>query len=113
MEQQKKRHTLIKIIVILVFIITGLLLYSRFISTKGLKVKEYKITNSVITDNFHGFKIVHISDIHYGRTIKSKELENLVNEKIATNTPAKTEIMKLEDLNISPKVIDSSSFFAA
>jgi len=80
MEQQKKRHTLIKIIVILVFIITGLLLYSRFISTKGLKVKEYKITNSVITDNFHGFKIVHISDIHYGRTIKSKELENLVNE---------------------------------
>ena len=80
MEQEKKKHTLIKIIIILVIIITGLLLYSRFISTKGLKVKEYKITSSSLADNFHGFKIVHISDIHYGRTVKSKELENLVNE---------------------------------
>lgn len=80
MEQEKNKHTLIKIIIILVIIITGLLLYSRFISTKGLKVKEYKITSSVIADNFHGFKIVHISDIHYGRTVKSKDLETLVNE---------------------------------
>ena len=80
MEEQKKNYTLIKIIIIIVLLITGIILYSRFISTKGLKVKEYKITNSIITDNFHGFKIVHISDIHYGRTVKLKELKNLINE---------------------------------
>ena len=80
MEEQKKNYTLIKIIIIIVLLITGIILYSRFISTKGLKVKEYKITNSIITDNFHGFKIVHISDIHYGRTVKLKELKKLINE---------------------------------
>lgn len=80
MEQANKKHTLIKIIIIIVLIISGILLYSRFISAKGLKVKEYKITNSLITDNFHGFKIVHMSDIHYGRTVENKELEKLVAE---------------------------------
>ena len=80
MEEKKNKHILIKIIIITITILTGLMLYSRFISTKGLKVKEYKITNSIITDNFHGFKVVHISDIHYGRTVKLKELENLTNE---------------------------------
>lgn len=80
MEEQKKNYTLLKIIIIAVLLITGIILYSRFISTKGLKVKEYKITDSLITDNFHGFKVVHISDIHYGRTVKLKELEKLINE---------------------------------
>lgn len=80
MEKQKKKHVLIKFIIVTVLLISGLLLYSRFISTKGLKVKEYKITNSIITDNFHGLKIVHISDIHYGRTTKNKDLEKLITE---------------------------------
>ena len=80
MKPKKKKHTLIKFIIIVVLLISGLLLYSRFISTKGLEVKEHKITNSLITNNFHGFKIVHISDIHYGRTVNHKDLEKLVNE---------------------------------
>lgn len=80
MKKEKNKHTLIKIIIICILSISGLLLYSRFISTKGLKVKEYKITNTIITDNFHGFKIAHISDIHYGRTVNLKELEKMVNE---------------------------------
>lgn len=78
--KKEKKHTLLKSIIIIALLISGLLLYSRFISTKGLVVKEYKITNSIITDNFHGFKIVHISDIHYGRTVENKDLEKLVNE---------------------------------
>lgn len=66
--------------IIFILIIVGCLLYIRYISTSGLFVKEYKITNSKLTDNFHGLKIVHISDIHYGRTIKNKELKNIVNK---------------------------------
>lgn len=80
MEEKKNKYNLIKIIIITIIILTTLILYSRFISTKGLIVNEYKITSSIIADNFHGFKIAHISDIHYGRTVKLKELENLVNE---------------------------------
>lgn len=55
-------------------------LYSHFIGTTGLQVKEYKITNSKIPDSFYGFKIAHISDIHYGRTIHKKELKKLVDK---------------------------------
>lgn len=75
----------IKILVIIIILITLILLYSRFIATKGLKVKEYKIVNAKITDIYHGLKIVHISDIHYGSTIGEKELETLTNEINAIN----------------------------
>lgn len=80
MNKKTKLYTFLKIIIITVIIISSLLLYSRFIATKGLNVKEYKITSSIVSDNFHGFKIVHMSDIHYGRTIKSEELKKIVNE---------------------------------
>lgn len=79
-KQENKKHKLIKFIIIFLIIISLILLYSRFIATKGLDVKEHKITSELVTDNFHGFKIVHISDIHYGRTINKRELENLVDE---------------------------------
>lgn len=79
-EEKKKKHPIIKFLIIFVLITTAILLYSRFIATKGLVTKEYKITSSNIQDNFHGFKIVHISDIHYGRTTDKKDLEKIVNE---------------------------------
>lgn len=79
-EEEKKKHPIIKFLIIFVLIVAAILLYSRFIATKGLVTKEYKITSSNIQDNFHGFKIVHISDIHYGRTTDKKDLEKIVNE---------------------------------
>ena len=68
------------IITIFILIISSFLLYSRYISTTGLKVKEYSIKNKLITSSYHGLKIVHITDIHYGRTVGLKELKNLVNK---------------------------------
>ena len=61
------------------FIIFGIItiLYSRFIATTGLKIKEYKVVNNSITADFHGLKIIHLSDIHYGRTIKKNELKKV------------------------------------
>lgn len=80
MKEEKKKHPIIKFIIIFILIIAAILLYSRFIATKGLATKEYKITSSSIQDNFHGFKIVHISDVHYGRTTDKKDLNNMVKE---------------------------------
>lgn len=80
MNEEKKKHPIIKFITIFILIIAAILLYSRFIATKGLVTKEYKITSSSIQDNFHGFKIVHISDVHYGRTTDKKDLNNMVKE---------------------------------
>ena len=73
------------IIVVIVIIISLGLLYSRFIATKGLKVKEYKIINNKIIDEYHGLKIVHISDIHYGSTVSETELINIVDKINETN----------------------------
>lgn len=68
------------VLIIIVLVIVLCLLYSRFVATKGLKVKEYKVINSKITDSYHGLKIVHLTDIHYGSTIFEKELNNIVDK---------------------------------
>ncbi len=77
-----QKHNIKKIIILVVMgiilLISGFLLYSRYIGTSGLKVKEYKITNPNIPKSMHGLKIVHISDIHYGRITFEKELKYLV-----------------------------------
>ncbi len=67
-------------LIIIILLISSILLYSRFIATKGLKIKEYKVVNTKITDSYHGLKIVHLSDIHYGSTISEKELNNIVDK---------------------------------
>ncbi len=74
----KKKIILFIIILIVVFIL--IYLYSKYIGTKGLSVKEYKITNSSIPNHFHGLKLVHLSDIHYNRIIKEKEFKKIINK---------------------------------
>ena len=66
--------------VIIVLLITGVILYSHFVGTKGLIVKESKIVNKKLPESFNGFKVVHFSDLHYGSTINEKELKKIVKE---------------------------------
>lgn len=70
-----KKYVIISIITIIL-----MLLYSRFIATSGLKVNEYKIINNNIIEEYHGLKIVQISDIHYGSTVNEKKLKKIVDE---------------------------------
>lgn len=80
MESKEKKpfHKIVRFLILFIFIVCVGLLYGRYIATTGLIVKEYKITNSKLTDSFHGLKIVHISDLHYGRTVKNSELKKVV-----------------------------------
>lgn len=71
-------NVFIKIITILLLIIIALVLYSHFLGTKGLNIREYAVKNKKISPNFEGFKIVHFSDLHYGSTVKEKEMTKLV-----------------------------------
>ena len=76
---------------IILLSIFGILLYSRYVATSGLITKEYVITTD-ITDSYDGFKIVHFSDLHYGRIITDQELKiiseeiNLINPDIVAFT---------------------------
>lgn len=72
----KKKIIIISLIIIL--IIGSFLLYCRFIGTKDFIVKEYLVKNEKIPNSFYGTKIVHISDIHYGRTVNEKKLKEIV-----------------------------------
>lgn len=64
---------------IILLVISLIIIYARYRATSGIKVNEYKITNSLITENFHGTKVVHFSDIHYGNTVDIKYLKEIVN----------------------------------
>lgn len=78
--KKSKSKKIIKILFFIIFILIIILLYSRFIGTKGLKVKEYKIVNENFTDNFYGLKIVHITDLHYGNTTNKSDLKKIVDK---------------------------------
>lgn len=75
---KRKIRLWIKIVIVLILLITGTLLYSRFIATTGLITKEYLIVNEKLPNSFYGLKVAHISDIHYGQTTKNKEIKYLV-----------------------------------
>ena len=74
-----KHFKIIKFIFSILLLIISVISYAHFIEPKLITFKEYKIKNSNITDNFNGFKIVQISDIHYGRMFDKKMMKKLVN----------------------------------
>lgn len=67
--------------VLFVLIIILIYLYAYFLGTSGLKIKEYKIQKKFFISEYNGFKIAHISDIHYGNHISKEKIENLI-EKV-------------------------------
>lgn len=77
---KRKVRLWLKLFILLIFFVVGTLLYSRFISTSGLKTKEYLIINKQLPNSFYGLKIAHLSDIHYGQTTNRKEIKRIVKQ---------------------------------
>ena len=76
----KKGGIFRKIFFISLLIIILIIIYSRYIGTSGLIVKEYNIKNKDIKESFNGFKIAHFSDVHYGRTTNLDSIKTLIKE---------------------------------
>lgn len=83
--ESNKENTkkIVKIIIklLLFFGIIGTLffLYTTYVSTAKVMVREYRIINQKIPTSFNGFKIVQLSDLHYGSTMLDEELKKLIN----------------------------------
>lgn len=77
-KEKKKHFNLLKLIIFVILIIASVIAYGFFIEPKLINVNEEKITITNLTDNFDGFKIVQISDLHYGKTFNQKSLQKLV-----------------------------------
>ncbi|MCI9585767.1 MAG: hypothetical protein HFH45_03950 [Bacilli bacterium] len=77
-KKKENKHYLLKISIFLILFCAFIYAYGTYIEPKQLTVKEYKIENKNLTENFDGFKIIHISDIHYGQLYGKKDLQKLV-----------------------------------
>lgn len=77
-KDQEKHFSFLKLFIFIILIIGLVIAYGFFIELKLITVKEYKIALNSWPDNFNGFKIVHISDLHYGRVFDEKSLEKLI-----------------------------------
>lgn len=76
-EEIKKGSKVKMILIIIISAIILLFLYMRFVGTYGFIVKEYGIYSEKLPAEFNGLKIIHLSDIHYGKMGK-KKLEDVV-----------------------------------
>ena len=71
---------LIKTFIVLLLIMVGTILYSRYIATSGLVTNEIVINDNNIPTSYDGLKIVHFSDLHYTRIITKKSVTKIINE---------------------------------
>ena len=85
--QEEKREKRKKLIIlgfkIIVFIVTGFLLfytYTTYVSNTMMIVKEDRIVDKDIPNQFNGIKIIQFSDLHYGTTFFEKQLKKMVKE---------------------------------
>lgn len=80
-EKRNRRNKKIHKLLLIIFIIFSLILiYARFIEPNLITTNEIKITSPNIDDTFHGLKILHFSDLHYGMTVDSNYMERLIKE---------------------------------
>lgn len=70
--------TSLKIIIVIILLSVTFYLYTSYVSSKTIIVKEERIINEKIPSNFDGLKIIQISDIHYGSTIFIDDIKKLI-----------------------------------
>lgn len=89
-ELKEKRKKLVKKtikIILIVFIISTLfIVYTKIISTSGLKVKEERLELKNIPESFNGFKVIQFSDLQYGSTIFEDDMNKII-KKINDRNP--------------------------
>ena len=79
-ETKKTKENKSHIFIYILLIIGLIIIYSRYIATTGIQIKEYSVINNKIPESFKGFKVVHFSDLKYGSTTDQKYLKKLVNK---------------------------------
>lgn len=67
-----------KLIIVMIILSITFYLYTTYVSSKIITVKEQRIINEKLPSNFDGLKIIQISDIHYGSTIFIKDIKKLI-----------------------------------
>ncbi len=74
-EKSKLKTFIINLAIIISIIMASMYIYSRYIGTKKIVIKEYKIASNKIPKEFSGNKIVYFSDLLYGSSVFSEDLD--------------------------------------
>lgn len=69
-----------KIIVFIILILSLTLIYARYVEPTRLVTKEISIKSDNLPSSFTGLKIVHFSDLHYGKNIDIDYLSKIITE---------------------------------
>lgn len=80
-EYEKKFKFIFKLVSIIFIVCFIIITYGVFIGAKYTIINEYKITDNLVPNSFHGIKIVHISDILYNSLNKDdlRRIKNKIN----------------------------------
>jgi len=81
-----RKKILIIVLSIIIVFLTVVLLFSKYVTSHHIKIKEYAIIDKKLPSNYHGLKIVHISDILYGKSTSMDDVKKMV-EKINKLNP--------------------------
>lgn len=77
-EEIPKKKKKLKIHTKLILIILIIILYSFFLGTKGIFIKEFKIESKQISKQMHGLKILHFSDLHFASSVNKNDIKKIV-----------------------------------
>ena len=75
---ERKSHKILNTFILIFIFVVCVILYARYIGTKGLIVKEYRVESNILTSNFSGIKIIHFSDLLYKSTIDKSDVKDIV-----------------------------------
>ena len=79
-KREKSLKRIMKIFIIVVIILTCMYVTLRYIGNLGLFVKESSVVSEKLPENFHGIKIIHFTDLHYGTTVDTERLKEIKNK---------------------------------
>ena len=71
---------ILKAFLTIIILFTIIFLYIYYLGPKGLTVKERVLKDNNIPSSFHGIKIMHFTDVLYGKTINQKEINKLAEQ---------------------------------
>ena len=74
----------VKTTIFIIIIGVAFFSYTTYVSTTKISIREYRITNKKIPNEFNGIKILQFSDLHYGTTMfdeNLKSIKKIINER--------------------------------
>lgn len=84
-KEKKKLNLLSKIGISSLLIISAMYIYMHYIEPQRITIVEQAIYNEQLPDSFIGTKIIHFSDIHFGRTTNEPEIKKVISKINETN----------------------------